>query len=121
MSEEAINGLLEKEGLTPDSKLGVPIMHAETFKRIMLHVRPHLWHCSGTEVETCAVRRAAPSSGSCGVSLSCIGASWALPIVLTKTVKHNVLHVCGRLGIPDASAEGTPTCRARASVRSLIT
>lgn len=45
MSEEAINGLLEKEGLTPDSKLGVPIMHAETFKRIMLHVRPHLWLC----------------------------------------------------------------------------
>ncbi|KAK9840600.1 hypothetical protein WJX81_003826 [Elliptochloris bilobata] len=37
MSEEALNGLLEKEGVTPDRKLGVPIMHAETFKRIMLH------------------------------------------------------------------------------------
>jgi len=39
MSEEALNGLLEKEGVTPDRVLGVPIMHAETFKRIMLHVR----------------------------------------------------------------------------------
>ena len=39
MSEAQLNGLLEKEGVTPDRKLGVPIMHAETFKRIMLHVR----------------------------------------------------------------------------------
>lgn len=42
MSEAQLNGLLEKEGVTPDRKLGVPIMHAETFKRIMLHVRPPL-------------------------------------------------------------------------------
>ena len=43
MSEAQLNGLLEKEGVTPDRKLGVPIMHAETFKRIMLHVRSFLF------------------------------------------------------------------------------
>ena len=48
MSEAQLNGLLEKEGVTPDRKLGVPIMHAETFKRIMLHVRSCLF------LENCA-------------------------------------------------------------------